>query len=72
MSVLIKGLRMPESCYACPLCYDLLECLGSAITFDMSELKLFDFCTERHPKCPLRPIPAAWGRLIDSEEDGDA
>lgn len=54
MSVLIRGMAMPSSCSACPLCYDLMECSASDIMFfnNMKE-QSFDFCTERHPDCPL-------------------
>ena len=57
MSVLIKGIDMPESCYDCPMCYDMMECsVGSPyIGFwgKDREKEPFDFCNERHPRCPL-------------------
>lgn len=57
MSILIKGLEMPKSCYDCLLCYDLMECSVSPITFSKEELKRFHFTTERHPDCPLVNVP---------------
>lgn len=68
MSVIINGIDMPKSCYDCPMCYDLMECVvGSPyIGFSRKELKAepFDFCNERHPRCPLVPVPPH-GDLIE-------
>lgn len=54
----IKNFNMPESCYDCPLCYDLQECVVSDLKFwhGSKELKEFSFSRERHPKCPLFTI----------------
>ena len=57
MSVLVKGMEMPTNCGDCPLCYDMMECSASNIRFFKVKEQVFDFCTERHPNCPL--VPAA-------------
>lgn len=68
MSVLVKGIEMPSNCSDCPMCYDMMECTVSALRFwrNRSEIKEFDFCTERHPACPLVLVPPH-GRLIDAD-----
>ena len=64
MSVLIKGMEMPENCYECRF---------------QSELRLYcnampdNFCgntddIERPDWCPLISIPTPHGRLIDADE----
>lgn len=65
MDILIRGMRMPKNCSDCPLCYGMMECSVLGIKFFNAKEKVFDFytsCTERHPNCPLVPIPEH-GRL---------
>lgn len=53
--IAIRNMEMPDSCYDCPMCYDLQECVVSDIKFTgkyKTQVK-FDFCNERHPECPL-------------------
>lgn len=57
MSVLVKGMKMPKSCSDCELCYDMMECCVGEPIINFFRVKEFDFCTERHPRCPL--VPAA-------------
>lgn len=66
MGVYIKGMQMPLNCSECPMCYDMMECTVAEpiINFFKEELKKFDFCTERHPRCPLVSVPPH-GRLGD-------
>lgn len=79
MSVLIKGMNMPESCYDCPMCYDMMECtVGTPrIGFWKKEMQAepFDFCAERHPRCPLVPaadvVPVRHGRLLNPNPYGE-
>ena len=66
MSIYIKGMEMPTNCSDCPLCYDMMECSASNIRFFKVKEQVFDFCTERHPNCPLIPVPPH-GRLIDAD-----
>jgi hypothetical protein len=69
MGVYIKDMEMPMNCSDCPICYDMMECTVAEpiIKFHREELEQFDFCTERHPRCPSVPVPPH-GRLIDADE----
>ena len=53
MSVLIKGMEMPEYCEACP-CYDWKEdiCRITDSPNDFSDTRISD--------CPLVEIPSLW------------
>lgn len=66
MSVLIKGMEMPENCFDCPFMYGRKYCLSnSKIEFndpEYSELK------RRYDGCPLVPVPEPHGRLIDADK----
>ena len=59
MSVLIKGMRMPQNCVDCEL-YDLdsEQCPIYAIYKE-------DYSDKRFEKCPLVEVPIPHGRLID-------
>lgn len=63
MSVLIKGVKMPTSCYYCGLTdTSFINCQA----FFPSRL-LEDDCEERRPEwCPLAELPEHHGRLIDA------
>ena len=57
MSVLIRGLEMPNICAYCFI--------------DTSECNLHESVNiwkERHPDCPLVEIPTPHGRLIDADK----
>lgn len=59
MSVLIKGMLMPQCCGECQLmvdrwCYASEDCYYSP--------------DRRHPDCPLVEVPTLHGRLIDADE----
>lgn len=54
MSVLIKGIAMPKSCWDCELFFCSLK----------DRLKHIE---DRNPDCPLVEIPAPHGRLIDAD-----
>ena len=64
MSILIKGMEMPTSCFDCPFMYGRRYCrVNSKIEFadpEYSELK------GRYNGCPLVPVPEH-GRLIDAD-----
>ena len=67
MGVYIKDMNMPTSCNDCPMCYDMMQCsIADPIINFFKVKKEFDFCAERHPKCPLVPVPPH-GRLIDAD-----
>ena len=62
MSLLNKGMDMPESCLKCPFTYEG-DCTAKEGLF---EIYLLDkTLTERHPDCPLVEVHTPHGRLID-------
>lgn len=58
MSILIKGMEMPEFCEVCP-CYNWVEDI-CRITDSPN-----DFTDTRVSDCPLVEVPTPHGRLID-------
>lgn len=68
MGVYICGMEMPHSCSDCPMCYDMMDCAVSDLRFwkNREEINEFDFCQERHPSCPLIPVPSH-GDLIERD-----
>ena len=60
MTILIKGMEMPENCEQCPFFWDDCGVSGE----DLAE----DFRThrQRHPNCPLVLVPPH-GDLIDKD-----
>jgi hypothetical protein len=59
MSVIVKGMKMPESCFKCRIyCKEFGE---SAVSDN-------DFHTKRLENCPLVELPKKHGRLIDVDE----
>ena len=69
MSILIKGIEMPQCCQDCPLNYDQMECAvtGTAWWSDSMVLVGFDSEKERLYDCPLIEVPTPHGRLIDAD-----
>lgn len=74
MSVLIKGMEMPDSCEKCPfLDYEQGFCFASGEKeksgWYVSSLYSGspEFNTMRNPKCPLVEVPTPHGRLIDAD-----
>ena len=70
MSVMIKGMGMPNGCYDCPIlqscdgCFDF-ECpFNSYLLWHNAE----DVIRYRPDSCPLVEIPTPHGRLIDADE----
>ena len=65
MSILIKGMEMPKSCWRCPLCLtvdpDTYRCIPTGQDFE-STLDAIDHIVL---SCPLVPVPPH-GRLIDA------
>ena len=62
MSVIVKGMEMPESCYRCPMANDDFYLCGA------TEKYLENDSEERRPDwCPLIELPPH-GRLIDADE----
>ena len=62
MSVIVKSMEMPESCYRCPMANDDFYLCGA------TEKYLENDSEERRPDwCPLIELPPH-GRLIDADE----
>lgn len=62
MSVLIKGIEMPSGCAVCPFR------IGRFCPYiDGWKNNIEKHKTDRHPLCPLVPVPPH-GRLIDADE----
>lgn len=64
MSVLIKGLKMPKNCDACPMLYEYRLC---ALTDDHASSIEWKTEEKRMPNCPLIELPDH-GDLIDRDE----
>lgn len=68
MSLLIKGMDMPDSCSKCPLKYsnyDMYCC--RVICGDGCIVCVDSYTKRRNPACPLVKIPTPHGRLIDAD-----
>lgn len=64
MGVYIKGMKMPERCWDCDLCYDSFYCKGLEVQF--SDREDSEPSERRLSDCPLVPVPPH-GRLIDAD-----
>ena len=58
MSILIKGIKPPKSCYTCSW-YNKVEC-------PVNDGRYY-YRVQRHPSCPLIELPPH-GRLIDADK----
>ena len=67
MSILIKGMEMPESCAKCPICAAMP--LGDYAVYHKCVL-LNRLASKRNRRydCPLVEVPTPHGRLIDADE----
>ena len=69
MSVLIKGMKMPESCSRCELVGDGSDAVFSWSCPFVGEIyKIGRLTKGRLDDCPLVEIPTPHGRLIDADE----
>ena len=59
MSVLIKGMKMPEDCFSCPLKEEGFCNITNAYAAQIYK---------RNSDCPLVELPEHHGRLIDEQE----
>ena len=72
MSVIIKGMEIPETCWDCfvdntlaqNIAYFEANCPFTERVVNFSE---FNAKSGRHPECPLVHVPTPHGRLIDAE-----
>lgn len=71
MSVLVKGMDMPECCGACKLSSQISMSLGSVLRCRIvghvgaSSYDPHDVLNKRHPDCPLVALPDKHGRLVE-------
>ena len=59
MSILIKGMEMPEDCFSCPLKEEGFCNITNAYAGEINE---------RNSDCPLVELPEHHRRLIDADE----
>lgn len=63
MSVLIKNMKMPESCSRC------LLMVGTFCDVLVTDVDPFhDGANKRHASCPLIELPEKHGRLVDADD----
>ena len=73
MSVIVKGMKMPESCGVCKLSVQVSMSLGAVMRCRLvgvvgtSASDPHDVFNKRHPNCPLVALPDRHGRLIDAD-----
>ena len=66
MSVLIKGMQMPESCCKCE--YSYCEPISGLSRCKLTNLFIHDDNDKFPESCPLVGLPEHHGRLIDADE----
>lgn len=68
MSVLIKGMEMPEGCWYCDFCFQDMdsERNGWIRCAALEQREIIPSKTERQPDCPLIEVQPH-GRLIDAD-----
>lgn len=77
MSVLVNGMKMPESCGACKLSVQSSMSLGAVMrcclvgVVGISYADPYDVLNKRHPNCPIVALPDKHGDLIDRDEAYD-
>lgn len=71
MSVIVKGMEMPENCYECPCCrhdsrngHQKEQC---NLTLDVFDKNYFERLEGRAQNCPLVALPDKHGRLVDAD-----
>lgn len=68
MSILIKGVKMPKSCYECSGFFnkaDYHQCYYDKDDRDLDELNVY---ATRPEWCPLVEVPEHHGRLVDLDK----
>ena len=68
MSILIKGMEMPKTCYDCHLCEqtDYYASPYCRVSDDDDMMSINEIRAKRRDNCPLIPVPDH-GRLIDAD-----
>ena len=73
MSVIVKGMDMPECCGACKLSVQVSMSFGAVMrcrfvgVVGTSASDPHDVFNKRHPNCPLVALPNKHGRLVDAD-----
>ena len=67
MSVLVKGMEMPGSCYQCNMCVNVLYGEDIVVICTALEKEIIALMAERQDDCPLVEVPTPHGRLIDAD-----
>lgn len=62
MSILIKDMKMPESCSMCLL---MVGTFCDVLEIDVDPF--YDGANKRHASCPLVELPEKHGRLVDAD-----
>ena len=70
MSVIVKGMKMPENCWECVKTglNIAISIFGGMCPFCERIRTDHDMQTGRHPECPLGAMPDKHGRLVDADE----
>ena len=74
MSLLIKGVEMPDSCLNCrfrtTILKNVLSPTGRTSVYAclIGGMELNIIATKRHKDCPLVEVPTPHGRLIDADK----
>lgn len=72
MSVLIKGMEMPENCFECPCCrhdsVDGIKMEQCNLTLDSFDANYFERWNSRAQNCPLFEVKTPHGNLVDREK----
>ena len=64
MSVLVKGMEMPENCLSC-----WVEMLTDSCPCNVGIASASEFKDKRHCDCPLVEVPTPHGRLVDADAE---
>ena len=66
MSVIVKGMPMPGSCYQCNFCVNVMDGEDLVVVCTALEKEIIALGAERQDDCPLIEVPQH-GRLIDAD-----
>ena len=73
MSVLIKGMTLPQNCFYCEIMHktedgEWMKCPLAGFKYRMHDMYTYvSELTQPHPDCPLVALPEKHGRLIDAD-----
>ena len=71
MSVIVKGMEMPQNCFECPCCrhdsVDGIKAEQCNLTLDVFDANYFERWNSRAQNCPLIELPPH-GRLADLDK----